>query len=399
MGMMKRIWMEAEERGNLPPDKGEYYICEHHYDDPNLNKIIRDHAIDGQCSFCGRKTKVCDMHDFLSHVMFRIVLQYEDFKDAMLYSSSGFYDSPDEVIPGFRNINGYVVPDEAEYFDSTDELMERVDLLSGDEEVDEYVRNQFGTEQWISRDMLDSDGATELYNSWLRFANIVRSQRRFTFLAQPDILTTEVHHRRINILDEIHDYIVLCGLCVDIPTGTELYRARRVEEVVADYSFMDLTSPPDKSACANRMSPVGVSMFYASFDKETAKRECTGDEPHIVTGYFKTIRKLKVIDFTRLPMLSFWMEHYEPNHFLHLFHRELVKSLAPDDTNAISYVPSQVFTEYLRYMFKDGKGDHVDGMVYKSAKTNKHNIVLFYDQQASKDVVELVRYKVVKSRE
>jgi hypothetical protein len=50
-------------------------------------------------------------------------------------------------------------------------------------------------------------------------------------------------------------------------------------------------------------------------------------------------------------------------------------------------------------MFKDGHGDHVDGMVYKSAKTNKHNIVLFYDQQASKDVVELVRYKVVKSRE
>ena len=73
MGVMKRIWMEAMERGNLPPDKGEYYICEHHYKDPNLNKIIHDNAIDGRCSFCGRKTKVCDMHDFLSHVMFRIV--------------------------------------------------------------------------------------------------------------------------------------------------------------------------------------------------------------------------------------------------------------------------------------------------------------------------------------
>ena len=47
MGIMKRIWMEAMERGNLPPDKGEYYICEHHYEDPNLNKIIHDKSVFG----------------------------------------------------------------------------------------------------------------------------------------------------------------------------------------------------------------------------------------------------------------------------------------------------------------------------------------------------------------
>ena len=396
MGVMKRIWMEAMERGNVPPDKGEYYICEHHYEDPNLKKIIHDNAIDGRCSFCGRKTKVCDMHDFLSHVMFRIVMQYQDFEDAMLYSASGFYDSPDEVIPGFRNINGYVVPDEAEYYDSIDELMEAVDLFSGDKAVDDYVKQQFGTQQWISRDLVNSDGATELYNSWLHFANIVRSQRRFTFLAQPDILTTQIHSRPCNLLEEIRDYIILCGLCADVPAGTDLFRARRVDKLATCYTFNDLTSPPDKYARANRMSPVGVSMFYASMDMETARRECTGDEPNIIVGHFKPRKPLKIIDFTRLQMLSFWMENFEPNHFLYLFHAELVKSLAPDDTNAISYVPSQVFTEYLRYMFKDEKGNHIDGMVYKSAKTNGHNIVLFYDQQSSWDILELVGYEVGK---
>ena len=392
MGVMKRIWMEAQERGNLPPDKGSRYICTHHYTDSYLNGFIRENAINGQCSFCGRKTKVCDMHDFLSMVMFRIVLQYEDFEDAMLYSASGFYDSPDEVIPGFRNINGYVVPDEAEYYGSTEELMEVVDLVSGDSNVDNYVKNQFGTNQWISRDIFNSDSATELFNSWLRFVKLVRTQRRFTFLAKPDALSIEIHGRPCNLLEEIQNYINLCHLCVTLPTATNLYRARRVETEASHYGFADLTSPPDMNARANRMSPVGISMFYASLDLETAQSECTGAGSHIVVGHFRPQRVLKIIDFTRLPKLSFWMENYEPNHFLHLFHQELVKPIAVDDANAISYVPSQVFTEYLRYMFVNNTGEHVDGMEYRSAKTGKHNIVLFCDQHMSEDMLQLISY-------
>ena len=396
MGVMKRIWMEAMERGNVPPDKGEYYICEHHYKDPNLNKIIHDNAIDGRCSFCGRKTKVCDMHDFLSPVMSRIVIQYEDFEDAMLYSASGLYDSPDEIIPGFRNINGYVVPNEAEYYDSIDELMEAVDLFSGDNAVDDYVRRQFGTQQWISRDLFDIDGATELYNGWQRFANIVQNQCRFTFLAQPHYLTIENDHDKYNLLDKIGKYICDCNIIIELPKSEILYRARRVREIAKSYSFEDLTSPPSIFARANRMSPVGISMFYATPDRETAIEECSGSDANVVIGKFKTKKSLRIVDLTNLPKLSFWMENYDANHFLYLFHAELVKSLAPDDTNAISYVPSQVFTEWLRYMFKDEKGNPIDGMVYKSAKTNGHNIVLFYDQQSSWDILELVGYEVGK---
>ena len=117
-------------------------------------------------------------------------------------------------------------------------------------------------------------------------------------------------------------------------------------------------------------------------------------DANVVIGKFRTKKSLRIVDLTNLPKLSFWMENYDANHFLYLFHAELVKSLAPDDTNAISYVPSQVFTEYLRYMYKDEKGNHIDGMVYKSAKTNGHNIVLFYDQQTSRDILELVGYEV-----
>lgn len=396
MGIMKRIYMEAEERGNMPPDKGECYICEHHYDDPNLNQIIHNTAIDGRCSFCGRKTKVCDMHDFLSTVMFRIVMQYEDFEDAVLYSASGFYDSPDEMIPGFRNINGYVVPDEAEYFDSIDELMEAVDLFSGDKAVDDYVKQQFGTQQWISRDLFDIDGATELYNGWQRFANIVQNQCRFTFLAQPHYLTIENGHDKYNLLDKIGKYICDCNIIIELPKSEILYRARRVREIAKSYSFEDLTSPPSIFARANRMSPVGISMFYATPDRETAIEECSGSDANVVIGKFRTKKSLRIVDLTNLPKLSFWMENYDANHFLHLFHSELVKSVAPDDTNAISYVPSQVFTEYLRYMFKDEKGNHIDGMVYKSSKTHKHNIVLFYNQQKSRDILKMEGYKVEK---
>lgn len=55
------------------------------------------------------------------------------------------------------------------------------------------------------------------------------------------------------------------------------------------------------------------------------------------------------------------------------------------------YVPSQVFTEYLRYIYKCDK-ENIDGIIYKSSlKDSKdNNIVLFYNQRKSSEILELL---------
>ena len=49
------------------------------------------------------------------------------------------------------------------------------------------------------------------------------------------------------------------------------------------------------------------------------------------------------------------------------------------------YVPTQIFTEYIRFM----NNCHIDGIVYRSSLTGRKNIVLFYDNETSDQVLQL----------
>lgn len=130
-------------------------------------------------------------------------------------------------------------------------------------------------------------------------------------------------------------------------------------------------------------------MFYGSFEKDTPMNECVGgDEPVMIVGTFKTSRELKVIDLTRIPSNSFWMKGWQENKFLHQFNREITKPTDIEDLNHLQYVPTQVITEYIRYMLVDKEGNHVDGIIYGSSKTKERNIVLFCNQHESKRFFE-----------
>lgn len=60
------------------------------------------------------------------------------------------------------------------------------------------------------------------------------------------------------------------------------------------------------------------------------------------------------------------------------------------------YFPMQVFSEYLRYIQKTDSGKKYDGIIYKSSLTTKKNIVLFYDNKTSEDVLILNNIEIVK---
>ena len=76
---------------------------------------------------------------------------------------------------------------------------------------------------------------------------------------------------------------------------------------------------------------------------------------------------------------------------MRIFHNEITKRIKPDDRIHTEYVPSQVFTEYLRYMFKlEGEID-VDGLIYKSSVSESKCVVLFCNQKDSRDYVDLLK--------
>ena len=49
--------------------------------------------------------------------------------------------------------------------------------------------------------------------------------------------------------------IIEQGLVKELPKGTKLYRARKVDDVKTEYKFADITSQPDNLAFPNRINP------------------------------------------------------------------------------------------------------------------------------------------------
>jgi RES domain len=86
-----------------------------------------------------------------------------------------------------------------------------------------------------------------------------------------------------------------------------------------------------------------------------------------------------VIDMTALPELPSIFEEdvaqrYDTVLFLRRFAEDIVLPIELDGREHIKYVPTQVFTEYLRYAFP---GRRPDGLVFSSARAFGRNYVLF----------------------
>lgn len=393
MGKVKNKWMEVVEKGDWPYCLEHKNVCTSHFDDPYLNKIIEKYGKEGKCSYCGRTGIVCSMQDLMEQVSWKIHMYFDDINDSSLLYADSFYDDENEIIPGFKRVGEYIAPKETEYFESTWDLMDDLGLVTDDDELNKDIEDVFTTQEWIERDILHEDYRRALLNKWKQFANAVTRSRRFTFLATPEFLPLvqgDEDNDGKDILSSLKEIIIVQKLVRTLKEGSTLFRARRVKDKEKDYYFNDITAAPDAVASDNRMSPAGVSLFYASFTEKTAVDECVGEKTDpVLLGEFVTKKDLRVLDLTRIPGPSFWMDNWQENQFLHSFNREITKQLDPDDKNLLQYIPTQVFTEFLRYMFVDSKGNKLDGMIYGSSKTREKNIVLFCNQRESRVMVEL----------
>lgn len=231
--------MELQESGNWPSDTlhGKY-VCTNHFHDRYLNKMINNRAVDGICTYCGCKGKVCDFHDLTQDIIWKISMYYTDIDNADFPLSSGFYDDEQEVIPGYKRVGAFIVPDENEVFEGIDELVTELDLVTDDDDLNNDIESLFSSDIWVSKDVYEEDQTRHLSILWDKFCKDVTSRKRFTFLATPEFDGAD------NILDRLNEIVVEQGLCKELPQGTEIFRARKIKELQKSYTFIDITSAP-----------------------------------------------------------------------------------------------------------------------------------------------------------
>ena len=399
MSRIKEYLMDIEEGRIVPGDLQDKCVCPEHFSDVELQGVIREEGHCGRCSYCGGKGFVMDMLDFIKMVRRKLESEFEDVDNAMLPLEKSVFDDDEEVIPAFTRFHGYAAPSYSDMYEDTEDVVNEILEIAEPEALRNDIVEALPEHGWISKDPFVATLDDELNIKWKHFAEMVKHKQRFTFLANKEFdgRPSECDNGLFDILTELGSMIHQFSICKNLDDETVIYRARPITKDTL-LTFDEITSPPVECAKQNRMSPAGVSMFYGSFDEETARKECTAQSLHdgkgrFLIGRFKQKRPLLLIDLTALPRPSFWHQKRDTREalaFMHIFHNEITKRIKSDDRIHTEYIPSQVFTEYLRYMFKLEGAIGVDGMIYRSSVNEKNCVVLFCDRKESAKYLKLL---------
>lgn len=383
------------------PEHGEKYFCLSHLDNQHLINLLKPFSIKGKCSYCDEKSDVVDLAVFIQTVCARLVEYVGPMDNEGLYLASSFMEDDDDDIPGWTRRGPFIAPDNVEYYEDAGDVMSDFDLYTDNDKINQDIENCLYVDGWIRRDPTGLLMKDRMLFSWKAFASLVKTKMRYTFFRSEeyykDIDGTE--YQSIDIIANISSMIGIIRR--ELPIGTKIYRGRPEDDKAPYSEFKDLTAPPRKYAKNNRMNPQGISMFYGSLDRETPISEIRNyidnTSKKIFLGQFETTKVLNIIDLCSIPTPNFWIGDsgdWQKYSFLIDFHNEISKPVNPND-EAIDYIPTQVFSEYLRYIQKTDNGKRYDGIIYKSSLTGNKNIVLFYDNKTSEEILRLKKIEPI----
>jgi Zn ribbon nucleic-acid-binding protein len=372
MGGVKALMIERMERGY---DAVAGDICSHCVNDDWLKQWVDQNATAKRCTFCGRRSKKA------------IAVSFEEFVPIIM-SAIGFgWNHPaNEGIAYETAEGGY----QAGISDLSDVLWD-IDV-SDNEAVTDALSDSIDDDGWVEREYYRGTERDILRWGWDSFKKLVKHETRYFFTQPADeelYMGAEIHPSAM--LDAISDVIVNrlkdSPLIRTIPTDVDLIRIR-MDTGRRHHTASAIGTPPAQYALqSNRMSPVGVPMFYGAFDYKTALAETfdpakqRGETASI--GIFRAIRELRVLDLASLPDIpSIYDEDrrhlIHPLAFLHDFTEDMAQPIRRGaGLEHIEYVPTQIVTEYFRRVFKVN-GERLDGICYRSSKPGAGNAFVLY---------------------
>lgn len=348
-------------------------VCDNCVDDESLKALIRDNAEAESCDFCGREEETpiaCPVDDFFEWLKEGFDVDWDNALNFMPY------DGDDWAIPGAQ-------------LDIWD-LLDWFQIDFQDDLREEIVRH-FADETFAPRYFFGASQAERLEYGWNRFVEHVTHHSRYLFLTTG--AEADGHDPYAipvaDMLRELGGAIQETRLVRPLETGTVFYRARGHGKDDRPETASELGAPPAEYArVSSRMSPHGISMFYAARERETALKETSFGGPrgftwHCTLATFETGSGFNVLDLDELPDIPSVFDPgrrhlVEPLRFLHLFVDEVRKPIRRDELEHLEYVPTQIVAEYLRHLYEHQTGERVDGIAYKSTiAAGGSNVVLF----------------------
>lgn len=368
MGRAKQEMMETQERGWSAPD--DKFVCPKCVEDSFLRGLIAKQACSDTCSYCGNKSRA-NLAAPLDVLMYTIA-------SAVNYS--------------FREPSEAGVPwDEGEYVTDlweTSDVLQALELHCHDELFDDIV-DAFQNDAWVRAaggHWASSHEHEALQDSWNSFVSTVRHETRFNFhVAAPSESAGPQEIEPEHLLQTIGDLVKSAALIKQLPSGTLFYRVRtRVGRDDWALNADELGPPPPAIARAGRMNPAGIAYLYLAMDQATALAETISSPPiSCAVATYSARRELTIIDLSDPPEIpSIFDDHLRRKRegllFLTSFAREISQPILKDGSEHVSYVPSQVVSEYFAQVFKTADTNSVDGVMYRSAiRPNGKNLVLF----------------------
>ena len=361
--------------------------CRNCFSESEIIKFIESDEIIGNCDYCESKdVNVCDVVDVGKFIMEGVERLYEDAANQVSYvTSEGGYQLPTQDIAEILLEEEYIFGDS---LDDPYPLLE--DLVSNDGTA--YVRKDpYGP----------PSGDPEEIRYWDNFCKTVKTKQRFTiFLSSPEEDQYD-HSQPKEFLSHITNNFMPTLIDVLQPQ-TKIYRARIYDEN-KKWSHKDLTSPPPHDSRSSRMSPSGISFFYGGLSPDVCIHEVgPWVAESVIVAEFEVIRQLFVLNLTMEiesrrsifdPEYSFsYEEYFKP--FLEHFINDISRPIRKSD-NEIEYIPTQVFTEFIKttnfrshYYSPDSSGNKsdvfIDGVLFKSSVMKDGiNLVLFRGPEIS----------------
>ena len=379
MGQAKNDLMEAEERGWFSIGK---VVCSNCVEDTFLKSLIAQNASAHSCDYCSIKSN----NQF-------VAASCDALMEAVAPAAFGMFNDPGQA--GVPYDGGYL----ATPVGSSEMLLALP--FEGHDDLFDDVAESFVNTEWVRAAGGHWAGAHdhELYaDAWSRFVYAVRHRTRYFFnsveeedeYAGPgDLSTTAV----LTALNELTNELSLVQL---FPKDQIYFRARVTPE---DPTWLPgaatMGPPPEGVTPAGRMNPAGIPYLYLAIEEATAIAELVHQPPVSVTSArFRATRDLQLVDLTSLRQLPSIFDLSKQREregllFLREFSKDISKPVSKDGREHISYVPTQVVSEYFAKVH-DAK---VDGLVYPSAvRPSGKNIVLFPTERGYETKFEQVEY-------
>ena len=379
MGGVKRMLEEEMGRGYSSVENT--YVCERCIQDAGLKKFVRRNRSSGTCSYCHRSVKVSAMDSVIGHVVNSLCLEWGDpANEGLAY----------ETREGGWQGNVY----------NTYELLYDVGPDCPEEILDTIAGSIHDT-GWCEKDPYSLPLHKILVYGWQSFSEFITHTARFVFFRAAHPSYDRDQHDEMNpvdILETLGRVVRDLGLIDTVPAGEKIYRVRIVNQDEVKTQAKDLGPPPaERANMPNRMSPVGIPMFYGAFDLNTAIREIYEPDnakgKKVASGEFTALRNLRVVDLSKsLPIPSLFDPKLQTlrndYRFMNNFINDFTKPIERSDRAHAEYVPTQVVTEYFRHVYRTDDGAQINGIIYPSSKTGQKAIVIFADSAACIDAEE-----------